>query len=96
VESQHIANFRKVQLSAHKHNLTMVSNALPGTVNPKMNDSFIHMACASSYCSCAQDGYLKCPHLTIIDGDMLLDKGWFLLVLELADIPHAISQAKAR
>jgi hypothetical protein len=47
----------------------MVSDALPGTADPKMNDSFVHMALASSYCACAQDGCLKRPHLTIIDGD---------------------------
>ncbi len=70
----------------------MVSDALPGTANPKMNHSFIHMVRASSYHACAQDEYLKRPHLTIIDRDMRLDKGWvFLLVLELADIQHAIS-----
>jgi hypothetical protein len=48
----------------------MVSNASPDTTTPKMNESFVHMAYVSSNCACAQDGYLKCPHPTIIDGDM--------------------------
>jgi hypothetical protein len=57
----------------------MVSDASPGTACPKMNDLFVHMARASSYRACARDGCLKCPHLTIIDGDMRLDKGWFFV-----------------
>jgi hypothetical protein len=57
----------------------MVSNALPGTTEPNMNDSFVHMARASSYHACAQDGCMKHPHLIIIDGDMSLDKGWFFI-----------------
>jgi hypothetical protein len=56
----------------------MVSDASPGTTTPKMNESFIHMAHVSSDCSCAQDGCLKCPHPTIIDGDMRWESGWFL------------------
>ena len=28
--------------------------------------------------ACAQDGYFKRPHPTIIDGDMWSDSGWFL------------------
>jgi hypothetical protein len=56
----------------------MVSDASPGTAAPKMNKSFVHMAHVSSDCACAQDGYLKCPHLTIIDGDMRWDSGWVL------------------
>ncbi len=56
----------------------MVSDALPGTAAPMMNESFIHMAHVSSNCACAQDGYLKHPHPTIIDGDMRWDSGWFL------------------
>jgi hypothetical protein len=55
----------------------MVSNASPGTATPKMNKSFVHMAHVSSDCAFAQDGYLKRPHLTIIDGDMRWDSGWF-------------------
>jgi hypothetical protein len=54
----------------------MVSDALPGTANPTMTNSFVHMARASSYCAYVQDGCLKCLHLNIIDGDMRLDKGW--------------------
>jgi hypothetical protein len=56
----------------------MVSDASSGTTAPKMNKSFVHMAHVSSDCACAQDGYLKPPHPTIIDGDMRWDSGWFL------------------
>jgi hypothetical protein len=58
----------------------MVSDTPPGTAAPKMSKSFVHMAHVSSDCACAQDGYLKRPHPTIIDGDMRLmwDSGWFL------------------
>ncbi len=58
--------------------MTRVSDASPGTAAPKMNESFVHMAHVSSDSACAQDGYLKCPHPTIIDGDMRWDSGWFL------------------
>jgi hypothetical protein len=61
-----------------KHNSTMVSDASPGTAAPKMNKSFSHMACVCSNRPCAQDGYLKCPHLIIIDGDMWWDSGWVM------------------
>jgi hypothetical protein len=64
-------------MDGHKHNSTMVSDASPGTAAPKMNKSFVHMAHVSSDHACAQDGYLKCPHPTIIDGDMRWDSGWF-------------------
>jgi hypothetical protein len=47
----------------------MVSDASLGTATSKMNNSLIHMAHASSNRACAQDGYLKCPHPTIIDSD---------------------------
>ncbi len=60
-----------------KHNSTMVSNASPGTANPKMNESFIHTVQMSSDHACAQDGYIKRPHPTIIDGDKRSDSGWF-------------------
>ncbi len=56
----------------------MVSNASPGTAAPNMNKSFVHKAHVSSNHACAQDGYLKHPHPTIIDGDMRWDSGWFL------------------
>jgi len=56
----------------------MVSDASPGATDPKMNESFVHMARASSHSAFAQDGYFKHPHPTIIDGDMWLDSGWFL------------------
>jgi hypothetical protein len=56
----------------------MVSDASPGTVTPKMNKSFVHMAHVYSNHACTQDGYLKRPHPTIIDGDMRWDSGLFL------------------
>jgi hypothetical protein len=56
----------------------MVSDASPGTTAPKMNKYFVHMAHMFFDCACAQDCYLKCPHPTIIDGDMRWDSGWFL------------------
>ncbi len=56
----------------------MVSNASPGTAAPKMKKSFIHMAHVSSDRECAQDGYLKRLHPTIIDRDIRWDSGWFL------------------
>jgi hypothetical protein len=56
----------------------MVSNASPGSAAPKMNNFFVHMAHVSSNRACAQDSYLKCPHLIIIDGDVRWDSGWFL------------------
>jgi hypothetical protein len=59
----------------------MVSDASPGTTPPKMNESFVHMNHVSFNRACAQDGYLKHPHPTIIDGDMRWDSGWFLGVL---------------
>jgi hypothetical protein len=65
-------------IDGYKHNSTMVSDGSPGTANPKMNEPFVHMAHVSSDCACAQDGYLKCPHLTIIERDMRWDSGWVL------------------
>jgi hypothetical protein len=55
-----------------------VSNASPGTAAPNMKESFVHMAHVSFDHACAQDGYLKHPHPTIIDGDMRWDSGCFL------------------
>jgi hypothetical protein len=75
---QYIANLHKITIDGHKNNSTMVSDASPGTAAPKMDKSFILMAHFSSYHAFAQDGYLKCPHLTIIDGDMRWDSGWVL------------------
>jgi hypothetical protein len=57
----------------------MVSNASPGTANPKMNKSFVHTAQMSSNHACAQDGYFERPHPTIIDGDKGSDSGWFFV-----------------
>jgi hypothetical protein len=69
----------------------MVFDALPGTATPKMNKSFVHMVHVSSDRACAQDGYLKHPHPTIIGGDMRWDSGCFCVVLRLEGIRHAIS-----
>ena len=55
----------------------MVSDASPGTANPKMNESFVHTAQMPSDHARAQDGSFKRPHPTIIDGDMKSDSGWF-------------------
>jgi hypothetical protein len=54
---------------------TYPSFRVPTTAAPKMNESFVHMAHVSSGHACAQDGYLKRPHLTIIDEDMRWDIG---------------------
>ena len=75
---QYIAILCKSTIDGHKHHSTMVSDASPGTTTPKMNESFVHMAYVSSNHAWAQDGYLKRPHPTIIDGDMRWDSGWFL------------------
>ena len=60
-----------------KHNSTMVSNASPGTADPKMNVVFVHTVQMSSDRACTQDGYFKRPHPTIIDDDKRSDSGWF-------------------
>jgi hypothetical protein len=56
----------------------MVSDASPGAADSKMNESFVHIARASSHRAYAQDEYFKRPHPTIIDGDMWSNSGWFL------------------
>jgi len=56
----------------------MVSDASPGAADPKMNETFVHVARVSSHRAFAQDEYFKCPHPTIIDGDMWWDSCWFL------------------
>ena len=56
----------------------MVSDAPPRDADPKMNESFVHTAQRSFDHACAQDGNFKCPHPTIIDGDIWSDSGWFL------------------
>ena len=60
-----------------KNNSTMVSDASPGTADPKMNESFVHTAQMSYDRAFAQDGYFKRPHPTIIDDDKWSDSGWF-------------------
>jgi hypothetical protein len=81
-----IANLCKYTIDGHKHDSTMVSDASPSTATPKMNKYFVHMAHVSYDRACAQDGYLKRPHPTIIDGDMTWDSSGFWLVLGLGDI----------
>ncbi len=54
----------------------MVSDASLGTATPNMNEDFVHMAHVSSNQACTQDGYMKHPHPTIIDGDMRWGSGW--------------------
>jgi hypothetical protein len=56
----------------------MISNASPGSANPKMNKSFGCMAHVFFNCACAKDWYLKLPYWTIMDGDTRWDSGWFL------------------
>jgi hypothetical protein len=64
-------------MDGQKHILTMVSDASPGTPTPKMSNFFVRMAHVSSNRVCAQYGYLKCPHPTIIDRDIRWDSAWF-------------------
>jgi hypothetical protein len=75
---QYIANLRTSTIDGQKHNSTMFTNASSGTATPKMNKSFVHMAHVSSDHACKQDGYLKCPHPTIIGEDMRWGSGWIL------------------
>ncbi len=53
IQLQYITNLRKSTIDGQEHNLTMVSNASPGTTIPKMNKSFLHMAHVSSNRTCA-------------------------------------------
>jgi hypothetical protein len=62
-----------------KHNSTMVSDASPGTADPKMNESLVNTAQMSSDRACAQDGYFERPYPTIIDDDKRSDSGWFFV-----------------
>jgi hypothetical protein len=78
-------------MDGQKHNSIMVSDASPDTAAAKMNECFIRMAHVSSNRACAQDGYLKRPHPTIIDGDMRGTVVGFWAVLELGDIRQVIS-----
>jgi hypothetical protein len=64
----------------------MVSAASPRAANPKMVESSASMAHVSSSYACAEDEYFKRPHMASIDEDIWSDSGWFLLVLELADV----------
>ncbi len=78
ISLQYIANLCKSTIDGHKYNSTMVYIASPGTPALKTNKSFVHMAHVSSNHACPQDGCLKHPHPTIINGDMRWDSGWFL------------------
>jgi hypothetical protein len=59
----------------------MVSDASPGSADPKMNKTFVHTAHTYSELARTQDGYFKHPHPTIIDGDIVVGQrlvfGWF-------------------
>jgi hypothetical protein len=68
----------------------MVSTASPRADDPKMMESPASIAHVSSSYACTEDGYFKRPDKMSIDGDIQLDSGWFLWVLELADVWHAI------
>ncbi len=70
----------------------MVSAASPRADDPKMMEPPASMAHASSSYACTEDGYFKRPDTMSIDGDIRLVSGCFLwVVLELADVWHAIS-----
>jgi hypothetical protein len=77
---QYIANLLKVCLGPQTQ-FNHGFDTSPGTAAPKMNKDFVPMAHVSSNRAWAQDGYLKYPHPTIIDGDMRWDSevgyGWF-------------------
>ena len=63
----------------HKHNSTMISVASPSATDPKMNESLVHLAQMSSTHAYTQDWYFKRPHLTIIDGDIRSDSGFWVV-----------------
>jgi hypothetical protein len=88
---QYIAYLCTSTIDGQKHISTMVSDPSSGTTAPKMNKSFVHMAHVSCDRACAQDGYLKHPHPTNIDGDMRWEGVGFWVILELGDIGHVIS-----
>jgi len=79
-----------------KHNSTMVSDASPGTADPKMNESlFIQRRCLPTVHAhrMVTSNVPIQPLLMVIRGRTVVG---FVLVLELADILHAISEVKAR
>jgi hypothetical protein len=78
VECTRYTNLLTSTINGQKHDSTMVSDASPGTATPKMNKSFVQRTRVCSDRPYAQDGYLKHPHPTIIDGDMRWDSGWVL------------------
>jgi hypothetical protein len=49
-----------------KHNSTMVSDASPGTADPKMNESFVHTAQMSYDRACAQGNFKNQENLNRI------------------------------
>jgi hypothetical protein len=69
----------------------MTSAASPRVDDLKMMESPASMVHASSSYACAEDGYFKHPDTMSIDGDIRSDSGWFVWVLKLADVWHAIS-----
>ena len=56
----------------------MVSDDSPRPTDRNIIELSAIMAQTSSDHACAEDGYFKRPHLTIIDGDMWSDSGCFL------------------
>jgi hypothetical protein len=69
-----------------KHNSTMVSDASPGTADPKMNESFVHQRRCLPTVHAHRMATLNVPIrplLMTIRGRTVVD---FVLVLELADV----------
>ncbi len=61
---------------------SIISAASPRASNPKIVEKCNHTTQASAHQACAEDGYIKCPHLPIIDGDIKFARslvvGWIL------------------
>jgi hypothetical protein len=65
----------------------MATKAIPSVPNPKMTELCNQTAQLSAHHTCAEDGYFKHHHTSIIEGDKWLDSDWFLLlVLASADL----------
>ncbi len=56
----------------------IISAASPSATHPKIMELCNHTAQASAHYACAEDGYIKFPHLPIIDGINWVD--WWLVV----------------
>jgi hypothetical protein len=82
---------------AQKHNSTMVSNASPGSADPKMNKSFVHiwhMHLPTVHAHRMGTSSIPIqPLLMEICGGTVVG---FLVVLGLGDFCHAVSKAEAR